>query len=148
MELSSYDKQHIQNLIERLYLTATTVSRVAHGDRTLNMVKADINYIASELENLVDEAWHLKDEEEVVSKNLCEHFLWETLPEIKPASLICEHDKAYAGWILTSDPPKTQWICRKCHKQGMDEGVQSSRSGEDYRILLQEVIEKVVKGEK
>jgi hypothetical protein len=143
MELSSYDKQHIQNLIERLYLTASTVSRVADGDRTLSMVKADIEYIANELEGLVEEAWHLR-KEEAVSKNLCEEFLWEAIPEIKQAPE-CEHEKVYAAYVLASNPPQTPWICKKCSKQGRDV-LGPINSGTEYVDLLQDVINKVSKG--
>lgn len=144
MELSSYDKEHIQNLIERLYLTATTVSRVANGDRTLNMVKADIDYIANELECLVGEAWHLREEAEVVNSSLSEQFLWETLPEIKPTPE-CEHEKVYAAYVLASNPPQTPWICKKCNKQGRDV-LGPISSGTEYVDLLQNIISKVSKG--
>ncbi len=32
----------------------------------------------------------------------------------------CNHDRAFAPWILTSDPPQQQWICRSCLEEGVE----------------------------
>ena len=32
----------------------------------------------------------------------------------------CQHDKVYADCILKSNPPKRDWVCRKCKKRGRD----------------------------
>ena len=34
----------------------------------------------------------------------------------------CKHEKVYANYTLTSDPPQYPWICRKCGKTGVDRG--------------------------
>jgi len=34
----------------------------------------------------------------------------------------CDHDKVYASYMLTSDPPLYPWICRKCGAEGTDRG--------------------------
>lgn len=35
---------------------------------------------------------------------------------------ICDHQKVYANFTLTSNPPQFTWICRKCGVKGTDGG--------------------------
>lgn len=32
----------------------------------------------------------------------------------------CKHDKVYQNEILCSNPPKQNWICKKCGEMGCD----------------------------
>jgi len=32
----------------------------------------------------------------------------------------CRHDKVYADYILTSNPPQMDWVCRICGSRGRD----------------------------
>jgi hypothetical protein len=34
----------------------------------------------------------------------------------------CKHNKVYANYILTSNPPQSPWICSKCGFKGVDRG--------------------------
>ena len=34
----------------------------------------------------------------------------------------CEHDPCFSNYVLTSDPPKHPWICRKCGAEGVEIG--------------------------
>jgi len=35
----------------------------------------------------------------------------------------CQHEKVYASYILTSNPPQYPWICKKCGLRGFDMGI-------------------------
>lgn len=138
MEMLSRERQYIQNLIERLQMASTHLTVPAYDSRGIQMVKNDIDFVADELQDLVNGAWAVAEE-----------FEMETLSVIEtpaPQPECTEHDKAYAGWILCSNPPRTQWICRKCKKTGTDVGSYSSMDGEDYRKLLHETIDKIKGG--
>jgi len=34
----------------------------------------------------------------------------------------CDHEKVYANYVLTSNPPQYPWICKKCGEKGIDRG--------------------------
>ena len=34
----------------------------------------------------------------------------------------CQHEKVFAPYILTSNPPQYPWICRKCGYRSVDKG--------------------------
>ncbi len=45
----------------------------------------------------------------------------------------CDHDIAWAPFVLTSDPPQHPWICRICFEEGVERlGPKSSPELEDY----------------
>jgi hypothetical protein len=46
----------------------------------------------------------------------------------------CNHDKVYANYALTSNPPQYPWVCRKCGAKGIDQG-QYYNYGEYDRIV-------------
>ena len=48
----------------------------------------------------------------------------------------CKHDKVYANYTLTSEPPQYPWICRKCKERGTDRGDPITPS--DYDRLVRE----------
>lgn len=39
---------------------------------------------------------------------------------IKCFNIECNHDKVYAGYILTTDPYQRPWICKKCGIRGLE----------------------------
>lgn len=51
------------------------------------------------------------------------------------AAVPCEHEKVYAGHVLTSDPPQHPWICRKCNARGADRSG-SLRDEQEYNRLI------------
>ena len=48
----------------------------------------------------------------------------------------CKHDKVYANYTLTSEPPQYPWICRICKERGTDRGDPIIPS--DYDRLVRE----------
>ena len=48
----------------------------------------------------------------------------------------CQHNKVYADYILTSNPPKIPWICSKCGEKGIEEYVAIEKKL-DYEELIQ-----------
>jgi hypothetical protein len=52
-----------------------------------------------------------------------------------PWHATCEHDKVYGDHILTSNPPKYPWICRKCKARGNDIGAGTGERGEYEKVL-------------
>jgi hypothetical protein len=49
----------------------------------------------------------------------------------------CKHDKVFAPYILTSNPPQYPWICRKCGFRGCDIG-DGYQDVDEYAKLCQE----------
>jgi hypothetical protein len=47
----------------------------------------------------------------------------------------CNHDKVYADFVLTSNPPRTPWVCSKCLEQGMETGFYIKRP--TYQELIE-----------
>ena len=46
----------------------------------------------------------------------------------------CKHEKVYANYILTSNPPQSPWICKKCGAEGVDVET-NSKSFSEYDAL-------------
>lgn len=109
------------------------------------MVKNDIDYIADELQEIVEESWAIVENDDYIAESLLQK---PREPEI-PSYMVCEHHKVYAPFMYTGMTPKTPWICSKCLKQGADEGAYPiPRNDDSYRLLLNEVLNKVKRGEK
>jgi hypothetical protein len=53
---------------------------------------------------------------------------------VGPAAALCEHDKCFAPFVLTSDPPQYPWVCRRCGARGTDRG--ASRDAGEYGRLI------------
>lgn len=140
-----YELYRLRDIIDSLEKASSDLTAPAYDSKWIAKVKSDIDDATQELEELLDDFIVPGRAEAQVKAET--PFIWDSIPEIKPKPE-CDHDKAYAGWIVTSNPPYTSWICRKCKKQGLDEGVHSSRDGEDYRLILQETIDKIAKGGK
>lgn len=48
----------------------------------------------------------------------------------------CQHEKVYAGHVLTSSPPQRPWICRKCKTRGADSVRGGDSDWSEYHRLL------------
>jgi len=47
------------------------------------------------------------------------------------------HDRVYAAWVLTSNPPQYQWICRDCGTTGVERGpAQAHDNQREYDRLV------------
>ena len=51
----------------------------------------------------------------------------------------CNHNKVYANYILTSNPPQSPWICSECGETGTDKG--SYSGGDPYSDLVKKFAE-------
>jgi len=61
----------------------------------------------------------------------------------------CDHDMAWAPYILTSDPPQHPWICRVCLKEGVERlGPKSSPELESYVKVKTRKRDSIVKNPK
>ena len=61
----------------------------------------------------------------------------------------CDHDLAWAPYILTSDPPQQPWICRICLQEGVERlGPKSSPELESYVKVKTRKRDSVVKNPK
>lgn len=146
MELTSSDRQNIEQLVERLRLSITQLTVPSEDSRGIQMVRNDLKYVAAELEVMVEESWHLRDDEE---DEFVGTYTVTSLPPSPPPEPECEHDKVYAPFLYTGMEPKMPWICSKCLKQGADPGWQIHKeNSEQYRKLLNQLINKVTRGEK
>jgi len=47
----------------------------------------------------------------------------------------CKHEKVYANFVLTSDPPQHPWICRKCGERGRDISKHSMNENEYDKLI-------------
>lgn len=48
----------------------------------------------------------------------------------------CKHEKVYADYILTSNPPQYPWICRLCGETGTDHEVFSKNDYEEIKKIF------------
>lgn len=46
----------------------------------------------------------------------------------------CEHEKVYAPYVLTSNPPQYPWVCKLCGERGTDYG-EYYDGGEYERVI-------------
>jgi hypothetical protein len=54
-----------------------------------------------------------------------------------PIPPTAEHDKCYANYILTSNPPQHPWICRRCRTRGVDVGTYTDGAASEYNRLCE-----------
>ena len=54
------------------------------------------------------------------------------MTERRVKQMSCEHDKVYAPAIVSTNPTRRRWICRKCGERGIDIVCEH---GEEYHKL-------------
>lgn len=48
----------------------------------------------------------------------------------------CKHEKVFANFILTSNPPQYPWVCKLCGETGVDQGLFQKNEYEEIMKYL------------